>query len=237
MWCGLGVGLGLGGPVIFFSLRAAKAGVGASEVIRVYCLGICPGNGRRAGAVHVGPRVRVPRRSSTVRNVCSTSITSYPAFGRITGRVTQSVRKYSLTNFGSGHFSVPILTRRFLHTKMSVSVVGQGFVSIRIVCRGLRRHALSTTCGFCYKGGLRSTRATRTSAHTACRMLGSRLSHCPRRLRGSVTFLTRCSDFGGGMSFTKHVICSSGNIRIFGFKGCGKVSIDRMLRGSPNCCD
>lgn len=232
----MGVGLGLGGPVIFFSLRAAKAGVGASQVIRVYCLGICPGKGRRTGALHVGPRVRVPRTSSTIRNVCSTSITSYPAFGRITGGVTHSVRKYSLTKFGSGHFSVPILTRRFLHTKISVSVDGHGFISMRIVFRGVRRHALSTTCGFCYRGGLRSTRATRTSAQTACRILGTRLSHCPS-LRGSVTFLTSCSDFDGGMSFTKHVICSSGKARIFGFKGCGKVSMTRILGGSPKCCD
>lgn len=234
MWA---VGLGLGGPVIFFSLRAAKAGVGSSQVMRVYCLGICPGKGRRSGALHVGPRVPVPTRSSTIRNVCSTSMTSYPAFGRITGDVTGSVRNYSLTNFGSGHFSVPILTRRFLHTNISVSVDGHGFISMRIVFRGVRRHALATTCGFCYNHGLRSTRATRTSAHTACRMLVTRLSHCPRRLRGSVSFLTSCSDCGGGISFTKHVMCSSGKMRIFGFNGCGKRSIDRMLGGSPKCCD
>lgn len=222
--------------MIFFSLRAANAGVGSSQVIRVYCLGMCPGKGRRSGAVHVGPRVPVPTRTSTIRNVCSTSVTSYPAFGRITHGVTGSVRKYSLTNFGSGHFSVPILTRRFLHTNISVSVDHHGFISIRIVFRGVRRHALSTTCGFCYNGGLRSTRATRTSAHTACRILVSRLSHCPR-LRGSITFLTSCSDFGGGISFTNHVICSSGNIRMFGFNGCGNVSMSSILGHSPNCCD
>ncbi len=231
------VGLGLAGPVIFFSLRAANIGVASSHVIRLYCVGIRPGKGRRSGDVHVGPRVRVPRDSSIIRNVCSRSITSYPAFGRVTGSLTGALRNYSLTNFGSGHFSMPVLMRRFLHINMSVSLHGHQFISMRGVCRGVRHHALYTTCGFCYKGSLRGTRSTLTSAETACRILGTRLSHCPRRLRGSISFLSSFSHVDSGISFTKHVMCSRGRRIIFGFKGCGNGGIASMLHVSPNCCD
>ncbi len=221
---------------MFFSLRAANVGCTGSHVMRVSCVGVVPSNDRVDHAVHVGPRVPVPPRTATIRRVAGRSITGYPAFHRITRAVTGRVRKYSVTNCGSGGFSIPVLIRRFVHSKIRVGFSGHGFVSMRIVFRGVRRHALSTTCGFCYNGVLSNTRDTSTSAHTACRILGTRLSHCPR-LPGSVTRLTGFASCGHGISFTKHVICGSGSIRMFGFKGCGKVPIRRMFTASPNCCN
>lgn len=227
--------MGLGHPVVFFSLRAANISATGSHVIRVSVTGVVPSNRRVIGAHGLGPRVRVPRRTATVRNVASRSIGSYPAFTRITGSLRRFVHNYSFKKFGSGHFSLPILIRRFLHTKISISFGHHGFVSIRGVFRGGRRHALITTCGFCYSGSLSSTRSTRTSALTACRILGTRLSHCPS-LRGSVSGLTRFSAHTRATSCTKHVLFGRGNRRIFKFNGCGNHDIRRIFHVRPDCC-